>query len=262
MIGRRLFWLRNALGLTQTSFADSIGITNQYVSKIESSKNSNVSLPLLTMMSTKLNSTTIWLEKGLGWSYFPSKPRNSIEFAKRQIEKFHVNDIIIVSYRDLSGGIPKGFIFRHPDYILSMNGQNTRSGYAGRGPDAYDEILNLLKESKITVGYVTPNESIKINQISDQTYETDFSETDISTLIPRAIYDPNILENEFKELSAGDYNKHMKYYNQLSSKEPEISLTPNESTLIYMIRKTKFDIFELMKFIDKTECKSRKLSQF
>lgn len=244
---RNLFLLRNALGITQSDMSNKLGISQGYLSEIESGKKTNLSLPLLKALYLELNTTEAWLFSNKGWSYYPSKPNDSIEFVKRQIEKFHVNEIIIVSYRDLAGGIPKGFIFRHTDHILSMDGENTRSGYAGKGPNAYDEILNLLKESKITVGYVTPNESMKINRVSDRVFEHDFSETDLSTLLPFAKYDQNIIENEFKELIAGDHKK-----------EPEISLTTNESTLIYMIRKTNFDIFELMKYMDLKELEKTK----
>lgn len=186
IIGKNLQILREALNLIQSDVSDKISVSRVYISLIESGERTSVSQNVLKSLCKELSTPEEWLERGKGWAHDPETTWKAIEFVERQVNKFRLNEIIIITYCDEFAGNANGFLFIRPDDEISMAGSQTRSGYLGRGSDAYRDVLLMIQNAKIRVGYIKLNK-----KESENLYETDLSE-----LVKRAKYDKNIIEKQ------------------------------------------------------------------
>lgn len=80
-IGERIIKLRKTLGLTQTEFAQELGITQQFVSQIEKGVR-EASEQLLKHLCDRYNTTMLWLVKGEGEMFLSPE-----EIIKKQIDQ-------------------------------------------------------------------------------------------------------------------------------------------------------------------------------
>lgn len=240
IIGKNLQILRESLNLIQSDVSDKINVSRVYVSLIESGERPSVSQNVLESLCKALNTTAEWLERGNGWAYDPETTWKAVEFIERQIKRFQPIEIIVISYSDDLAGVANGFVFVRPnDVVISMAGEQTRSGYLGRGSDAYCDALLMIKSTKIKVGHIKlHNKEVK-----------NLLHTDLSKVVKRAKYDKSIID---QQLHAARPDKYPNPCATRCIADKPTTLSQEEmELLIGKMIESKTDIKDLIKYMDK-----------
>ena len=181
IIGKNLVMLREALGLTQAEVAEKMGVSREYVSKIEGRERTNISRPVLESICRWLNTTEEWLTEGLGWVYEPPSIYEAMYFVDGCL-KLKPEAVAIVTYAN-SHRTTRGFIFTTHTGTLSMSGGQTQSD-CPKGNITFREALRMIEKSKIPAGHVLLYEKESVNVLSD-----------MEMLIKNARYGETDLEN-------------------------------------------------------------------
>lgn len=166
IIGKNLYLLREALGLQQIDVANIIETSRGYVSQLETGIKKNVGGLLLIHIEINLNTTEYWLCEGKGWTYIPKKSLDMISFLMRQIFLKPQEIIFVICEQQ-----PEGFIFKHPDYIISM------TAYIPKPEEESDTKDDLKKQNELF--YQIATEIIKQSKIKTRTINITFHESAI-----------------------------------------------------------------------------------
>ena len=146
IIGKNLYILRKNLDLSREDVAKKVGISVDYVGKLETGIKKNISSPLLISLSAKLKTTDYWLCEGTGWSYVPESWLDAIRFTIKQI------DLGVQKINVIKGGSESehGLVFHQKDYTLSMS--TSIKSEEAEAQKMYRIVLDIISHVKVKRG--------------------------------------------------------------------------------------------------------------
>jgi hypothetical protein len=181
------------LGLTKTAFS-------------ERKRRGSVPNDKLSLFCERESINMEWIHTGKDWAYIPSTTSQATVWIMKQVNA-NTKRILIVTYEDNKFGTPNGFVLEKEKGSISMSGAVTRSGYAGSGPNAYRDILVVMKAK-----------GIPVDQVKLTAAEIENSEMiDISSLLLSPKITKNIIDKELSELRPDFYQGEFAVTGRLSS---------------------------------------------
>ena len=175
VLSKSLIMLRQALGLTQYEAADKVGVSRQYIAKLEVTTGTSVSRPYFESFCRALSTTEEWLTAGLGWVYNPRSIIGALRFVEGCL-KMNPESVVMVTYEN-GGRTHRGIVFNCPSGTVSMSGSQTHPADSG-GMVTYQEILRMIEECKLPIGHIGLTEKETKN----------LSKADIESLSKRASF--------------------------------------------------------------------------
>lgn len=235
--GKRLKILRESQRLTKENLAMLSHISRPYLSQLESGIASKLSKPMLESLCCTLQTTQNYLYENKGWANHPQDKTAGLLHLVDQIKSNTLSAIIIKYGNKLLGGL-HGVLIKKPTYIYSLNLAVTDTKRFEVDPTDYLKALNqsiysdtliILKDMKVKTGFIwfTQMQSDNIDNFNLEDY------------IDAAKFDNDIFEKEL-----------LQSIEQTVSSQQKFKISVNEEILLTKIRKTNFDIYELMKYID------------
>lgn len=188
-LGKRIKFIREQLRLNQSELAKYLGLESPMaISKYESDQR-EPDIDKLVKLGKLGDLSLDWLLSGHGWTYSPSTSSRASEWMTKQLN-VDIKRIVIVTYYDEVNGLANGFILEKNNGFVSMEGGSTRSGYMGGGPKIYHELLEIIRDKKISTG-----------QIKFREGETpDWDKMDVASLVVSASFSKDIIAHELHVL--------------------------------------------------------------
>ncbi len=188
--------IADLLGLSKTAFA-------------ERKRRESIPTDKIALLCKRESINMDWLLTGKGWMYSPDHPETAEAWMRAQLME-RVEKVVIVTYRPMGGGgMANGFVVKKATGIISMSGDETRSGYKGTGPYAYRNILKILEDKNYEVAQV---------KILDREESGKLDSSDLTGYIERTAQ-PGIVQDELIDL---DYEGNRIF----SSKRPGAPTAP------------------------------------
>lgn len=242
--------LREALGLTQAQVAQSLNLSRQYITKIETADNSVSQKinPILKKEIFKIMGTSEeWLYHGLGFAY---QPKNQTDYVNFYIKQLKVADkIIFVKNTD---GL-KGYFFKCANYSLSMSKKIYDTNMSADVKKLYEDIIGLYAYKQV-IDFTAFQKNEENNfEILVAEYDHDdesFKKKNLDEIMNIAKPKKNYLADQQEAINKIEYDLLRSF---------DFQPTKNELFLFEKIRQTNFDIFELMKYIDSPKPKGDSL---
>lgn len=154
ILNKSLELLRKALGLNQCEAAEKVGVSRQYIQKIETSTHGiSVSGPFFESFCRTLKTTEEWLKAGAGWSYNPTTVSEALQFVNGCL-KLKPSAVTIVAYRD-DNHDAKGLVFIGPFGTVSISGSYTSCLSVPVVTFVQEEILRAIKAEEIVTNYIS-----------------------------------------------------------------------------------------------------------
>lgn len=168
ILSKSVLLLRKGLGLTQGEVAERVGVSRQYIAKLEVTTGTNVSRPYYESFCRTLNTTEEWLTAGVGWSYNPITIYEALQFVNGCL-KLKPSAVTIVAYRH-DNHDTKGLVFIGPFGTVSISGSYTSCLSVPVVTFVQEEILRTIKAEEIVTTHISLDE-----KTSERLYQTDLT---------------------------------------------------------------------------------------